>query len=279
MLKTPITYYGGKQRLLKHILPLIPKHTVYNEPFFGGGAVFFAKKPVKCEMINDINDRVVNFYKVYQNNPEELIQRTKESLLSRSQYYQARKIYQSPNGSTDIEKAWAFWFLGNTSFNGDYEGNIKFSRSDQRSYAYLKNSKLNLMDSKVISRIEHTQIDNRDALLVIAAMDQPKTFHFIDPPYIDAYQGHYSGYTKFKFARLLVRSKTIKGKFLLTCYPGKLIELAVKKYGWKFRKVKIKSAASSLHGKNSIKTEMLVFNYNLDLLQKEIDFSQTNTQL
>lgn len=28
-LKTPISYYGGKQMLLKHILPLIPEHTLY----------------------------------------------------------------------------------------------------------------------------------------------------------------------------------------------------------------------------------------------------------
>lgn len=39
-LKTPISYYGGKQSMLKHILPIIPEHTIYVEPFFGGGAVF-----------------------------------------------------------------------------------------------------------------------------------------------------------------------------------------------------------------------------------------------
>ncbi len=43
-LKTPITYYGGKQRMLKYILPLIPKHNVYTECFAGGLAVFFAKQ-------------------------------------------------------------------------------------------------------------------------------------------------------------------------------------------------------------------------------------------
>ena len=42
-MKTPITYYGGKQTLLKYLLPLIPQHRMYCEPFFGGGAVFFAK--------------------------------------------------------------------------------------------------------------------------------------------------------------------------------------------------------------------------------------------
>ena len=44
-LKTPISYYGGKQMLLKHILPLIPEHTLYTEAFCGGCAVLFAKPP------------------------------------------------------------------------------------------------------------------------------------------------------------------------------------------------------------------------------------------
>lgn len=36
VLKTPISYYGGKQNMLKDILPLIPEHTIYIEPYFGG---------------------------------------------------------------------------------------------------------------------------------------------------------------------------------------------------------------------------------------------------
>ena len=61
-MKTPITYYGGKQTMLKHILPLIPKHEIYTEPFCGGAAVLFAKDPVKAEIINDINQNLTNFY-------------------------------------------------------------------------------------------------------------------------------------------------------------------------------------------------------------------------
>ncbi len=39
-MKTPITYYGGKQTLLRHILPLIPDHVSYTEAFAGGAAVY-----------------------------------------------------------------------------------------------------------------------------------------------------------------------------------------------------------------------------------------------
>lgn len=42
-LKTPISYYGGKQTMLKHILPLVPAHGSYTEAFAGGLALLFAK--------------------------------------------------------------------------------------------------------------------------------------------------------------------------------------------------------------------------------------------
>jgi hypothetical protein len=41
-MKTPITYYGGKQRMIKHILPLIPPHKKYVEPFAGGALPYFS---------------------------------------------------------------------------------------------------------------------------------------------------------------------------------------------------------------------------------------------
>ena len=50
-MRTPISYYGGKQRMASKIVALMPPHTVYVEPFFGGGAVFFAK-PVPPVAVN-----------------------------------------------------------------------------------------------------------------------------------------------------------------------------------------------------------------------------------
>ena len=37
--------------MLKHILPIIPQHTLYTEAFCGGAAVFFAKPPSEGEVI------------------------------------------------------------------------------------------------------------------------------------------------------------------------------------------------------------------------------------
>lgn len=71
-MKTPIKYWGGKQQLAERIIALIPKHNCYTEAFFGGGAVFFRKGVSKVEIINDLNDNMVNFYKAIKRSFPEL---------------------------------------------------------------------------------------------------------------------------------------------------------------------------------------------------------------
>src|SRR6185295_8331911 len=108
-LRTPITYYGGKQMMAQHILPLIPKHKIYTEAFFGGGAIFFAKEPSEVEIINDLNGEVVNFYKVITTDFWRLNELIQSTLHSRSQYEDAMVIYNYPKLFDPIKRAWAFW--------------------------------------------------------------------------------------------------------------------------------------------------------------------------
>ena len=45
-MKPFFSYYGGRQRMANKIIPLIPKHTVYCEPFSG-------RKTIKTVDINN----------------------------------------------------------------------------------------------------------------------------------------------------------------------------------------------------------------------------------
>lgn len=261
-MKTPLTYYGGKQKMLKYILPLVPDHSVYNEPFFGGGALFWVKKEVRCEMINDINDNIIDFYEVIKGGRTKTFDRlVQTSLMSRTQYLKANRIFWGRRKSNKPERAWAVWFLGNLSFNGAFDGSIKFSRSDERSYQFLRNSRDNILDPLTIKRLEKTQINSRDAIKVIIMMDSKETFHYLDPLYMNADQGHYTGYTEEQFIILLDICSNMKGRFLLSCYPGDIIDTYVKKNGWNCKKIKQYSAATAHHGKRYVKIESLVFNY------------------
>ncbi len=51
-----IPWIGGKRRLSKHILPIIPKHTCYVEPFAGAAAIFLRVSPRESKMKNGLTE-------------------------------------------------------------------------------------------------------------------------------------------------------------------------------------------------------------------------------
>ena len=114
-MKAPVTYWGGKQQLKDKILSLISEHERYNEPFFGGGAIFFAKQPAPIEFINDINGEVVNFYRTLKRNFDELKTEVECTLHSEFQHNQAREIYNNPLSHSNVLRAWTVWMLSHQS--------------------------------------------------------------------------------------------------------------------------------------------------------------------
>lgn len=66
-------WLGGKMRLAKRIVPLIPPHHTYIEPFAGGAWIFFRKDPAPVEVLNDLNADVVTLYRVVKNHHEEFL--------------------------------------------------------------------------------------------------------------------------------------------------------------------------------------------------------------
>lgn len=121
-LRTPISYYGGKQSLLHVTLPMFPEHKVYTETFFGGGSEFFAKVPAKNETINDKLDIVINFYRVLRNNFPALKKMIDVTLHSRSMHRLAQSYLRKNSRAGVVQKAWAFWMCSNFSFSNKIGG-------------------------------------------------------------------------------------------------------------------------------------------------------------
>ncbi|MDR1347573.1 MAG: DNA adenine methylase [Prevotellaceae bacterium] len=105
--------------MLNIILPLIPEHALYCEPFCGGGAVFFAKKQSKVEVINDTNLEAVNFFAVVKTKFGELKKIISQTLHSRDAHRRANVIYNNPDMFDSVQRAWAFYTLANQSYNND----------------------------------------------------------------------------------------------------------------------------------------------------------------
>src|SRR5262245_58827735 len=73
----PLKWHGGKHYLAARIVALMPRHVHYVEPYFGGGSVLLAREPEEptlwalphegvSELVNDLNGRLVNFWRVLQ---------------------------------------------------------------------------------------------------------------------------------------------------------------------------------------------------------------------
>ncbi len=256
-MKTPITYYGGKQALLKYLFPLIPKHRIYCEPFFGGGALFFAKPRSEVEIINDSNSEVINFFKVVQTKFPQLQKLIRSSLHSRELYRQAMVVYKNPDMFTDLRRAWALWVGTNQGF-ASLIGSWGFGKQNSKEKALA--NKREGFTRDYARRLEQVQVEHNDALKVIQRADSGETFFYIDPPYIGSDQGHYSGYSEEEYKKLLETLSKVKGKFLLSGYPSKLLKEFAKKYKWKVRGIKKSVAVTKLTDKK--KTELMISNYD-----------------
>ena len=76
-IKPILKWAGGKTQLLDELLPRIPDgYGKYIEPFFGGGALFFALRP-ESAVIADSNPEIINMYEQVASNVEKVIERLK----------------------------------------------------------------------------------------------------------------------------------------------------------------------------------------------------------
>lgn len=110
---TALNYFGGKSRHLDWILPLIPAHREYLEPFFGSGAVFLNKKPALVECISDIEAEVINFFMQLRERPAELMNLLHLTCYSRAEFQLACEIVPDK-----LERARRFFVRSTQSFGG-----------------------------------------------------------------------------------------------------------------------------------------------------------------
>ena len=70
---SPFRYPGGKFYARRLIMDEIPIHDDYCEPFAGGASVFFAKRPVRHSILNDLDTDVINTFRQIRDRAEDLM--------------------------------------------------------------------------------------------------------------------------------------------------------------------------------------------------------------
>ena len=224
-LRPLVSYYGGKQRLASKLIPLIPPHSVYVEPFAGGAALLFAKgrpaitnKDHYREVLNDKDNRIVTLYRVARERPQELVRLLQMTPYSRDDYRRAYAIIDGYLMADELMVAWAVWVALQFSFSNTIGGGFRYSLLGRNQPATHAQKQIELPEQ--CSRLSGVSIESLDALEILKKYDSPQTFFYCDPPYPAAEQGHYKGYTVEQFNALVDALENCQGAYMLSCYDA-----------------------------------------------------------
>lgn len=274
-MKPPFSYFGGKQKLSKTIISIMPAHIhLFVEVFGGSGAVLFAKEPNNLEVYNDVDSGLVNFFRVIRDS--EQFQKFYSQVLllpySREEYYFCARNWRIQKDP--IMKAVLWYAAMRQSFSGMFGkswGHSRFVKQSKCVNAYLSSIEL-LPD--ISQRLMHVQIESMDCIELIKKYDSSESFFYCDPPYVsytrkDGQYQHEISYQKH--SRLLDLLAKIKGKFILSGYPSKLYKEHREKNNWKNKIVvqdcssKGRTYAINNTGEGAMKfnkrEELLMWNY------------------
>ena len=181
-----VKWVGGKGRLLSQLRPLLPRGVErmrHVEPFVGGGALFFSRRPGRA-LLTDINPSLVATYTAIRDDVEAVIDalRTLAARHSKDAYYEVRSRYNRATRVSTAKRAAMFIYLNKTCFNGLHRVNRK-GEFNVPVGAYKNPRILNeqgLEAASIALRGAKLRCASYEALLEHA---KPGDFIYFDPPY------------------------------------------------------------------------------------------------
>jgi DNA adenine methylase len=153
------------------------------EPFVGGGALFFSRRPGRA-LLTDINSSLVGAYAAIRDDLSGVISalRALAKRHSKEGYYEVRQRYNQGQRLSPAKRAAMFIYLNKTCFNGLHRVNRK-GEFNVPVGSYKNPRILNEEGLQAASRaLKHAHLECApfDALLEKA---KPGDFVYFDPPY------------------------------------------------------------------------------------------------
>ncbi|RLD65043.1 MAG: hypothetical protein DRI84_07645 [Bacteroidetes bacterium] len=236
--KRIIGYYGGKAKMAKHIIPLIPDHLLYAEPFAGSAAILFSK-PIPentpnskyIERINDQNDQLMNMYVQAKTKPDDFLKQVKALPFSKKIFDYCSDICRGLHSVSQLKRATAFYVMINAGF-----ANIPFGGWRRSQMANEANRYMNNIDSldHTLTRMRNVALDCESWKTFLIRANSPHSFAYVDPPYADTTQEYDRGYKNDKLSTFTNQDyqelidyldKEWVGSFIMSNYPNDNVEI------------------------------------------------------
>jgi DNA adenine methylase len=183
-MKPPIQYFGAKVNIAEQIVALMPAHRGYSEPFAGSLSILLAKAPAKIEVANDLDEKLINFWRVLRDRGHELMRVADLTPHAREELERAAAL----DGDTELELARQVWVLLT-------QGRSRtMKRTGWRFYADPNGTNASFqtyMDAyrsrilPAMDRLRSVSLECRPAMDVIAQYGAfADNLLYVDPPYL-----------------------------------------------------------------------------------------------
>lgn len=238
-MNSPLKYHGGKHYLASQIVALMPPHLHYVEPYFGGGAVLFAKPGEGIsEVANDLNGNLMNFWRVLQDKKSfaEFKRRIEATPFSETEWQDAHNRLEQLNGThsrqEQIDRAARFFVLCRQSMSGRCKDFTPLTRNrTRRGMNEQVSAWLKAIDGLPVvhERLRRVVVLNKPAVEVIQSQDGPNTLFYLDPPYLPEVRSAQAVWGQFEMTKeqheeLLDVINGVQGMVMLSGYASKLYE-------------------------------------------------------
>ncbi|NOQ31526.1 MAG: DNA adenine methylase [Helicobacteraceae bacterium] len=216
-LKPPHGWVGGKSRLAKEIVNLIPEdHRLYVEVFGGAMNILYAKEKQSVEVVNDINSELINLHRSIRNNPQSLTMYLNNMLISRELFDDIKN--QRLRYTNNIQRAAYYYYQLTQSFGSKGENFAMNAKSRKPKNIYREFTKWS-------ERLKGVTIENMSFEKLLKTYDKEDAFFYCDPPYVEteSYYKNTGGFGVKEHELLAATLKQVKGKFLLSYNDHKLV--------------------------------------------------------
>jgi len=177
-----IRYLGGKWVLSRWIIPLLPPHRVYVEPFGGGASVLLRKERSGVEVYNDADGELVNLFRCVRDHGAALIEKLENTPFSREEF---RRSYRpTDDGMEQARRTVVRTFQGFCSTSYVRQTAFRASSKGRNGEHVREWVSLPQALGAIITRLRQVIIEQRPAADVIRNHDAPDALFFLDPPYV-----------------------------------------------------------------------------------------------
>lgn len=152
-----------------------------------------------AEVYNDLDDEIVNLFRVLRDDGAALLRAVELTPYARTEFHGSFRPTSDPIEQARRTVARSFMgFGGNlTRANRDQSpqrtGFRNYSSTNRRATpaSDWRNWPSGLVE--IIDRLRGVIVEHRDAMVVLLAHDGPNTLHYVDPPYVHVTRGYDAG--------------------------------------------------------------------------------------